>query len=201
MKKIVMVMMMILGIGICQGYVLTFDDITTEPAGGVVIPDGYSGFEWNSVGDHRFGVVNGSSQPGSGFENGVVSGSYVAFNSYGNSSLILRDTAFDFEGAYLTAAWNDGLEITVDGYFNNFLEYTTTVIVDTTEPTWFDFDYMGIDKLEFTAFGGTDAGLGGSGTYFAMDNFSFVPEPGTIFLFALGGLIVKRLTKKRSTKR
>ena len=174
------------------GEVLTFDNITTEPAGGVVIPDGYGGFEWNSVGDHRFDVVNGSSQPESGFENGVVSDSYVAFNSYGNSSLILRDSAFDFEGAYLTAAWNDGLEITVDGYSDGFLEYTTTVIINTTNPIFFTFNYIDVDKLEFTAFGGTNAGLGGSGTYFSMDDFTYVPEPTTLLLFALGGLMLRR---------
>ena len=121
----------------------------------------------------------------------MVSGSYVAFNSYGNSSLILRDTDFDFEGAYLTAAWNDGLEITVDGYLDDFLEYTTTVTVDTTNPIFFTFDYTDVDKLEFTAFGGTNAGLGESGTYFSMDDFHYVPEPTTIILLGIGGLLLR----------
>ena len=192
MRKLILLMCLVLLITeISQAAILTFDDITTGPILGY-IPDDYGGFNWNS----EWGIVSSSNNPGSGYDNGTVSGEYVAFNLYYDDVTITRDSVFDFQGVYLTAAWDNGLNITIDGYLDSSLEYTTTVIVDTTGPTLFDLNYLGIDKLEFTAFGGTDAGLGGNGSYFAMDNFTFVPEPNTFALISFGVVVLLKRIKK-----
>jgi len=163
---------------------LNFDDITSQVTEDVVIPDGYGGLNWD-----EFGVIHKDFWDNDGFENGTVSGNYVAFNRHAAAASTYNES-FDFVGAYLTAAWNNGLNIDVEGFLGPTLLYSTTVTVDTTGPTWFDFDYTGIDKVVFTSYGGTNAGLDGNGTHFAMDNFTFIPEPATIVLLGLGTVLL-----------
>ncbi len=113
MKKIVMVMMVVLGLVSSDllGAVLTFDDISTSESAS--IPDGYGGFNWED-----FHYINAPAVvPDSGYDNGLVSGDYVAFAStYENpgTGRILGDL-FTFNGAYLTGGWRDGLNVKVDG--------------------------------------------------------------------------------------
>jgi len=177
-----------LGAGIAQGKVLTFDNISSDNQ--ATIPDGYGGLNWD-----KFSVERDSAIPGSGYDNGTVSGHYTAFNDYGNPATV-SDGKFDFQGAYFTGAWNNGLEINLKGYSGGTggnLLYDKTVTVDTTGPTWFKANFKGIDTLIFSSSGGTDANPNdnGQGTHFAMDNFKLkkykkVPEPGTLFLSAIG---------------
>ena len=202
MKKIVMVMMVVLGLVSSDllGAVLTFDDISTSDSGLIFDSYNYGGFDWlpPSTG-WGFYYMKSSAFPDSGFANGIVSGNYVAFPSTyyheGIGGLISPDL-FTFNGAYFTAAWRDGLNIQVDGYFNDTPIYTTTVVVDTTGPTWFNFNYIGIDELRFVASGGTHhEGYENDNTQFAIDNFTFadVPEPATFLLFTLGAFVIREI--------
>jgi hypothetical protein len=170
--------------GVAIADVLTFDDVSTTSSV-VTIPNGYGGFDWGN-----FFVIKDTFHPGSGYDKGTVSGDYTAFNGYGNQSLV-RNGVFDFNSTYLTAAWNNGLGITAEGLSGGSLLYSSTVTVDTTGPTLFTFNFVGIDELRFTSFGGTNAGLGGGGTHFVMDNFTFNevaqnPEPSTWMLLSTG---------------
>ena len=143
--------------------ILTFDDIYTGDYL-TTIPNGYGGFNWE-----QFGVIKGSTSfPGSGHDKGTVSGEYVAFNILSNVATIYKSSTFDFNGAYLTAAWRDELFIKIDGYLGSTLLYTQTVTVDNTGPTWFIFDFCCIDRLVFSSWA-----VSGSSTHFAMDNFTF----------------------------
>ncbi|MCW5312796.1 PEP-CTERM sorting domain-containing protein [Nostoc sp. KVJ3] len=173
----------VLGIGaVAQATVLTFDDIAPISYYDQ-IPNGYGGFNWDN-----FYYVNGSSPrvTRTGEDNGRVSGDYVAFNGFGEPSLV-SDSIFDFNSAYLAATWNNGLSVTVEGLKSGATLYSKTVVVDTTQPTLVNFDYFGVDELKFTSFGGVEPDylkeMGGGGTQFALDNFTFnekatsVPEP------------------------
>ena len=172
----------VLGIGaVAQATVLTFDDIA--PISNYdQIPNGYGGFNWDN-----FGYLNGSGTGSSltGYDNGRVSGDYVSFNLFGDPALV-SDSIFDFNSAYLTAVWNDGLSITVEGLKSGATLYSKTVVVDTTQPTLVNFDYFGVDELKFTSFGGVEPDYlkqKGNGIQFTLDNFTFnekvtsVPEP------------------------
>lgn len=159
--------------------VLTFDDLSTTASAGV-LPTGYGGFQWTN-----FGYIKGSAlyPGGSGYTNGAVSGKYVAYNGSGEPAIVVsRNQAFDFTGAYLTGAWENQLQVTVAGLLKGVQQFSQTVTVDTKKPTWFNFNFIGIDQLTFSPSGGQPAGYkspqGGTfiGDYFAMDDFTYTPE-------------------------
>ncbi|MBX9789549.1 MAG: hypothetical protein K2Y37_11600 [Pirellulales bacterium] len=156
--------------------ILTFDDIGLldhKP-----VPNGYGGLQWNNM-----YYINGGTyyiRP-SGYLYGTVSGNYTALNWFANPAEVFAATPFNFKGAYLTAAWNDGLYIAVTGYRAGALTHSQLVVVPTYMPTFFDFNFGGVDRVRFEAWGGVGHNYGGTGAYFAMDNFTFtaVPEPST----------------------
>jgi hypothetical protein len=187
--------------GQAQAVVVTFDDIP-DSGYGSYISNGYAGLDWNN-----FYALNTPLFPDpSGYQNGTVSDSNVAFNGYGNSGFIslAGGATFDFNSTYLTAAWNNGLNILVEGFLGGNTLYSTIVNVDTTSPTKFDFNFLGIDQLKFTSSGGTNAGYGYSAKHFAMDNLAYnepVPEPITILgTLAAGGIgtVLRRKSKKQA---
>ncbi|MBD2576446.1 PEP-CTERM sorting domain-containing protein [Oscillatoria sp. FACHB-1406] len=184
--------------GALQAAVLTFDDVSNTSSADF-INSNYGEFNWNN-----FGVVNRILHPGSGYDRGTVSGNYTAFNAFADPASLSSLNLFDFNGAYLTAAWNNGLSVVVEGLKNGISLYSKTVVVDTTSPTWFDFNFFGVDQLKFSSYGGTNPGnLGGAGTHFAMDNFTFnekksVPEPAsTLGLLALGAMGAGSMLKRQ----
>jgi hypothetical protein len=169
---------------------LIFDDIPDAVGGSLTgeIPDGYGGLNWDG-----FNYINGPVvASGSGFENGVVSGDYTAFNFLGQVSTV-NDTLFTLDSAWMTAAWNTGLTVEIAGLLDGATLVSTNIVVDPFEPTEFTFDSVagiGIDELMFSSFGGVNAGLGGSGQQFVMDDFSFtvlaMPEPSALSALGLG---------------
>lgn len=181
--------------------ILTFENGTDS---GQLIANGYGGLNWSNV-----YVVNSSLLPpgpvtgSTGYHNGTVSGNFVAFNTV---PAVVSGSVFDFNGAYLTAAWHNGLNITVSGSLNNQMLYSETVIVDTYNPTWFMFNYNGIDKLTINSFGGVDSGnfSGPDSTMFVMDDFTFqqpstVPIPAAVWLFGSGLLGLTGAARRRKS--
>jgi hypothetical protein len=73
----------------------------------------------------------------SGYVNGVVSGTEVAFTPYGDPAAF-SGSPFTFNSAYFTAAWYDGLDIHVDGYLASTLVYSTDFIVNTVGGSKFE---------------------------------------------------------------
>ncbi len=176
-----------------QAAVLDFDDVSTSSFESIS-DSNYGDFSW----DTDAWVLNANQYTDSGYKNGLTSGDYVLFNAYGNDMSLSRDSAFDFNGAAITGAWNDGLSVRVEGYLGSDLLYDRTVTVDTSGPVNFDFNFAGIDSLVFSSFGGTDnSNYGGWGNHFALDDFDYsinVPEPGSLalMLLALGGIAARR---------
>ncbi len=152
--------------------------------------DTYGGFLWENM----FSLVASDVDP-SGYVNGLVSGTNVAYNGFGDDASVALGPdgtgLFNFRSANLTAAFNDGLSIVVSGFKDGDLLYTMTVVVDTTGPTLFDFEFLGITLLTFSSSGGTPAGFTtGSGTQFVMDDMvlssAVVPEPSSLSMAVLG---------------
>jgi hypothetical protein len=175
------------GVAFAQTEIITFDDLVPSLLGPEhnfegIIPDGYDGLRWDN-----FGVSDTTENlTPSGYQNAVVSPDNVAFNVKRNPAL-LSDGSFNFNGsfnlnsAYLTAAWNNGLQVEVQGFVGTALIYDNTYTVNTTGPTLVNFNYLGVDEVNFISSGGTPNPAyapGGEGTQFAMDNLSItVPEP------------------------
>lgn len=151
------------------------------------IPNGYGGLNWGTMWHHN----PVSLTENSGYRYGAVSGTGVAFNALGHIATVTTVSGgpFDFVSAYLTGAWSDGLNITVDGLIGGAPAYSQTVVVSATSPTFFEFNYVGVTELRFTSFGGTQHdGFPGFGTQFVMDNMVIaVPEPNS---FALIGIAI-----------
>ena len=172
--------------------VLTFDDLTASTGFTQLSGTNYGDLNWSS----DFYTLYTPGYTTSGYQTGTVSGDYAALNGFA-SDVSISDGFFNFVGAYFTAAWNNGLNIRIQGLSGGSVLYDQTIVVDTTAPFWFDANFTGIDSLTFSSSGGTSAGFSGSGTHFVMDNFTYtqVPTPATLFLMALGGLFMLRRIK------
>jgi hypothetical protein len=157
---------------------ITFDDLPSAPYG-APITNGYAGLSWSN-----FYVLDTAAYQPSGYVNGVVSGTNVAYNGNGSAAAI-SDGAFTLNSAYFTAAWNDGLNVAVQGFLNGNLAHSLAFTVGTSGPTLVTFNWL-VDAVTFSSSGGSDnRAYGGSGTHFAMDNLRIneaVPEPSAILL-------------------
>ncbi len=140
--------------------------------------------------------------PDSGYCRGRASGDYTAFFFGTNTISKNGGGLFDFNGSFLTAAWNDRQTVEVKGYKNNVLLYSQSHLISDDVATYFAFNYFGIDRLTMNTFGGVDAGTPGAGTFVAMDNFRFnevaVSTPGSFALLGLGfaGIALTRRRRK-----
>ena len=166
-----------------------------------LIPNGYGGLTWSN-----FAASDTSTYTSpNGYINGVVSPQYVAFDAFGSPATFSSATPFTFNSAYLTAAWNNGLNVQVDGYLGTTLVHSLSLVLDTTGPALEQFNWANIDSVTFTPSGGTPAGYNGAGTHFAMDNLTIndartVPEPASIALVGLG-LFGLGLSRRKSKSR
>jgi hypothetical protein len=189
--------------GVAHASTLTFDDIGI----GGNIPSGYGGLQWGPFSNYLTATDNPSFFANSGYENGVVSGDFIAYNQW-DEDITVSGPTFDFNSAYLTSAWNTGLSITVTGKLGAATLYSQTVVVNTTGPTFFTFDFLGIDQLIFDSFGGVSdlfPQYEDDGHHFVIDNITInepaaaVPDGGTaLAMFGLGmlglGAIRRRLS-------
>lgn len=128
---------------------INFDNLTQA-----VIPSGYGGLNWSNF-YARDSVTNNSP---SGYVYGRTSGNFVAYNGGGNAAYFESTNSFTVKSAYLTAAWNNGLQVSITGYSNGVVAYSQTYIVNTTSPSNITFNWVNVNKILFTSSGGVSAG-------------------------------------------
>jgi hypothetical protein len=176
--------------------VLYFDDL---PGGGVEVPNGYGGFNWNSA--TQVGSIEQSYYgSGNGYYTGAVSGDKTVYNFFGDSPTNIdwaSTGAFDYTGAYWTAAWDDTQTLSFNGFLNDNLLYSSiNYQINENVPVWIELNWAGITRLQII----------NSDNQWVMDNFTFnelgtnpVPEPSTVLLLGIGliGMAgIGRKTKK-----
>jgi PEP-CTERM motif len=193
MKRLILgvaVAWLVCAMACAQAGVITFDDYTTGPYATIDPAQPYHGFTWDN-----FWVMNKDTFPYSGWAVGAVSGNYTAYNGYGFPALV-SDTAFTFNGVYLTSVYDDPNSVTVTGSLGGVQKYTQTVVLSTSGPTWVDFNFVNIDTLQFSS---------SIDRWFCLDNFTFdepiVPEPSSLILWSLAvgvGMTVTWWRRKRA---
>ena len=111
------------------------------------IPNGYAGLNWtNWIATHqRF-------YNGAGYINATVSSEYMAYNSSGHPATIWSDQPFDFAGASLGVAWDEATEhdVIIRAWRGEDLVHEDRIRATTAGPVYFDADYHGITRLEFS---------------------------------------------------
>jgi hypothetical protein len=121
---------------------LTFEDVSVKNFSS--INNGYGGFDWSN-----FYVVNRSLLPASAYDNSRKEEPNVACNAFGTTASIKSNQAFDFQKAYLTAAWSDNLKIIVEGLLKGEKKYCRVITLNKKKPILFNFDFLNIDELKF----------------------------------------------------
>ena len=87
----------------------------------------------------------------------------------------------------------------MQGFSGTNLVYDETKVVAATYPTLCTFDYLDIDRLVFSSYGGQPAfGYSAGEHYFVMDDFMFesVPEPSSLLLTIVGVLTLWGFRKR-----
>jgi hypothetical protein len=171
-----------------QQTVLTFDDITSDPAGDFV-PQGYGGFTYSTLPDStsQF-AVESNSEYQSFYHNtyGAPSGQYAAYNQGYTNTFISRPTAFNFVGASFSsfAGFNSyqstsAKTLTLTGFRNGTAVNQLTVQLSPTGYNFVRANFRNIDTLEFTAAGApNDTSNPNNENYFLFDNFTFAGAKG-----------------------
>lgn len=171
---------LLFGVSSLSATILTFD--APIPSGDVAISTQYGGFDWTNM----YYMNPSPSFMETGYSHGMVSAGGVAYNGSGTEASV-SGQVFNLNGAYLTGAWHNALNITITGYRDGVEMHSKSVVVDSDAPTYVTFDFLSIDEVTFESFGGTHAGsLEGAGTQFVVDDMSvtIVPEASNISLIA-----------------
>jgi hypothetical protein len=141
-----------------------------------VLPNGCGGLDWSgSI------LLSETRIPGTEYEYGTVSSDTAALTALSTTIFGVAFGTFDLSGLWLTAAWYSGLNVQIKGLLGGFATYDQTFIADVYGTTFLELDYLGVDKISISSFGGSlapDLGSLGGGTNAAIDNVtvSGLPE-------------------------
>jgi hypothetical protein len=173
---LLLILLPLLNVSSVLAETVTFDDLDPIWSHNVPLGNGYAGLAWMN-----FRSMHVLSQYGSDYATGYVTGmaspGFVVYNDGGAAAEFSSAKPFNFVGVYLTAAWLDNLEITVEGFLDSTLVEAATVKVSPTARQWFTFDFKGVNRVTFTPSGGTQLrGYSGAGTFFVMDDLEIAGD-------------------------
>jgi hypothetical protein len=189
-RSVYLLPLLILGVPVVS--FATLLDFDTGLITNQAVPNGYGGLDWSN-----FRGLNADAYVPSGYQTGTITHPFVVINELpppedvaAAQSTFSSATPFDFASVYLTAAWNFGMPVLVEGYqgANLIPAYSMTVRLDMTAPTFVDANFAGVNRVVLTVTGPGTPGPAGGGTYFAMDDLTINPvsEPGTLVFLGTG---------------
>jgi hypothetical protein len=125
------------------------------------LPNGFGGLTWEN-----FQVLNAVNHGfRTGYRNGMISPNNVIFNPFGDPAAIRCSSHFQLISAFMTAAVIDGLEVHVRGLAGGLPLYDETYVLSTESPSYIEFNWEGIDRVEFSST---------PGSQFAIDNLDVI---------------------------
>ncbi|MBB96293.1 MAG: hypothetical protein CML68_17080 [Rhodobacteraceae bacterium] len=149
---------------------ITFEDLSAPDATTGALPDDYAGFGWD--GFHFVALDETPAAETGGMT--ATSGDTVIANTPGRMAALSRDTAFDLESLSLSAAWRDGLQVTVSGYRDGtYLGYEVFSAPHGSARTVYldDGIFDEVTYVLFTATGGSAMpGIPDNGPQYALDD-------------------------------
>ena len=139
------------------------------------LQQGYAGLTWSNA-----YAIDSDVYPGSGYVAVLNSGEAVGFDAAGGGLWFSDpDEDFDFVSGYFAAAWNNGLQVTIQAYDDNVLVGTASFVLNPTKvlvnlATYSNASnrFTSIDKVVIDGTGGTP--WGESGTHVALDDLLLV---------------------------
>jgi len=149
---------------------ITFDDLPyrLQP-----VPASYDNLTWSN-----FYYLNGVVGRTSGYTAGMISTPKVAYNGNGAPASISAAGPFVLYSGYVTAAWDDNLQLEVQGFNGQTLTYDTTYTLSATNATLIELNYVGVTSVQFITSGGVHhRGYNGAGSEFVLDNVSAFVAP------------------------
>ena len=164
-------------------------------------PSGYAGITtWNG----SFQVVNDTCCGASGYANGNVSPNNEIYDLGGLPAQFGAngDPTFTLDSFFVTASWNDGMNLSIIGLLNGVQVGSDNVnlTINTAGPLFASLNWAGVNEVDFVSSGGVNHGYNGSGTHFVIDDLTVnnTPEPASMVLLGSGILAVANKLRKRA---
>ena len=160
-----------------QAMTENFDGLTcfngTSVTTSTTIPSGTGGLDWAN--SRCINGPNNTNNP-SGYAAGTTSTPNAAVNGNGAPLALTRPGGgvFTLTKAQMTAAWNNNLQVTIEGFVGITSQGIQTVTLSATAPTLITFtNATNVTRVVFTSSGGTGGAYSSFGTQFAMDDLSY----------------------------
>jgi len=171
---------------------INFDDLDAEAAGWIVLPTNYQGFTWTG-GWEVEGQAGSQGWLTYNNQYNFPSLKNAAYNDTGAAvSTLSSSMAFSLDSLSV-ASWglNNAFQswstrtLTIEGYLGATQVYSVPISLGLGFAPITSFAGLSVDKVDFKA---------ASGTWWLVDDISIrqVPEPATLAILGLGGLLLRR---------